>query len=78
MTGPKWSYMVDNCGDGGYFSTNGGIITSPSYPDNYPNNANCLYTISQPIGTVILLKFHIWDIDRISCLYEYYGTCTQG
>ena len=59
-----WSYMVDECGDGGYNSSYGGIITSPSYPGNYPNNADCIYTISQPTGTVILLNFLSMDIEH--------------
>ena len=45
----------DKCG--GYFSTRNGTITSPSYPGNYPTRADCIYTISQPTGTVIMLNF---------------------
>ena len=56
--------MVDECGDGGHFSTNGGIIKSQSYPGNYPDNADCIYTISQPTGTVILLNFLSMDIEK--------------
>ena len=57
-----WSYMTDECGDAGYLSTTGGIIKSPSHPGNYPENADCYYTISQPTGTVILLNFLSMDI----------------
>ena len=66
----KWSYMVDDCQGGDYFSTTGGIITSPSYPDYYPNNADCIYAISQPTGTVILLNFLSMDIEGGWC-YDY-------
>ena len=59
----KWSYMVDECRDDGYFSTTGGILASPSYPDYYPDNADCIYTISQPTGTVILLNFFSMDME---------------
>ena len=51
----------DACG-GGYFSTPNETIASPSYPNNYPSNADCIYTISQPTGTVILLNFLTMDI----------------
>ena len=51
----------DECG-GGYLSTPNGTITSPSYPSNYPNNAECIYIVSQPTGTVILLTFLSMDI----------------
>ena len=53
---------------GGSFRTPNGILTSPSYPLNYPNNAECKYIISQPTGSVILLKFLSMDI-------EYDSTC---
>ena len=60
----------DECG--GYFSTANGTVTSPSYPDNYPGNADCTYTISQPNGNVILLNFLSMDIeDDTSCSYDY-------
>ena len=58
----KWSYNGGACG--GSFTTPNGILTSPSYPDNYPNKANCNYTISQPNGTAILLNFMSMDIQR--------------
>ena len=51
----------DECG-GGYFSTTNGTIASPSYPENYPDNADCIYTIWQPTGNVILLNFLSMDI----------------
>ena len=56
----KWTYKFGGCG--GSFSTPNGMLTSPSYPDNYPEFADCVYTISQPAGTIILLIFHSMDI----------------
>ena len=41
-----------------------GFIFSPSYPENYPDNVDCYYTISQPTGTVILLKFLSMDTEK--------------
>ena len=55
-------YRFDECG-GGYFSTTNGTIASPSYPENYPDNADCIYTIWQPTGTVIMLNFVSMDIE---------------
>ena len=60
----------DGCG--GYFSTTNGTMNSPSYPDNYPANKECIYTIWQPTGNVILLNFHNMDIDGYSGVCEYY------
>lgn len=54
------NYYTGECD--GYFTTKNGTITSPSYPQNYPKNADCVYMISQPIGTVILLRFYTMDI----------------
>ena len=54
------NYRFGECN--GYFSTPNGILTSPSYPDKYPRNADCVYTISQPTGTAIILTFHSMDI----------------
>ena len=63
-------YIFDECG--GYFSTANGTVTSPSYPDNYSDNADCIYTIWQPTGTVIVLNFHSMDIEHhITCDYDY-------
>ena len=53
-----WSYS--SCG--GSFTTPYGILTSPSYPDKYPANADCVYIISQPTDTTIVLTFHRMDI----------------
>ena len=55
---------------GGTFTNPKGLLTSPSYPDNYPKNADCVYTISQPAGTAILLTFHSMDIFFFKC-YDY-------
>ena len=47
----------------GYFSTTDGSISSPSYPNKYPINTDCIYAISQPVGTVILLDFLSMDTE---------------
>ena len=57
---------------GGHFFSPKGIITSPSYPDNYPDDTDCVYTISQTIGTVIRLTFLAMDIEYdTTCKYDY-------
>ena len=45
-------------------STPKGILVSPSYPQNYPNNADCIYIITQPTYTFFKLNFHSMDIDE--------------
>ena len=57
---------------GGYFFTPDGILTSPSFPDKYPNYADCYYYISQPTGSQIKLNFHTLDIEaKEDCPYDY-------
>ena len=58
----QWSYNIGACG--GNFTTPNGILTSPDYPGYYPNNADCIYTISQHTGTVIQLNFSSMDISK--------------
>ena len=73
----QWVYRMGEPGEcGGLFTFPFGSVTSPSYPDNYPDNADCIYTISQPTGNVILLKFITMYIEKkqygtSSCIYDY-------
>ena len=66
----QWIYNIGECG--GSFTAPNGILSSPSYPDNYPDNANCVYTISQPAGTAIVLTLHTMDINYSNtCTFDY-------
>ena len=58
---PQVTYRIGACG--GSFTTPKGILTSPSYPRNYPNDADCIYTISPPDGAYISVSFLSMDID---------------
>jgi len=47
---------------GGVYVASSGNITSPHYPDPYPNNKQCVYVIRQPEGSTItltFLRFHV-------------------
>ena len=62
---PMMTYRVGEVGKcGGIFTFPIGTITSPSHPDFYAPNADCLYTISQPAGRVILLNFISLNLHR--------------
>ena len=69
---PQTTYRIGACG--GNFTHPNGILTSPSYPENYPYDADCLYTISVPLGNVIQLDILSMDIDDQE--YENYGACS--
>ena len=48
---------------GGNYSNANGDLTSPLYPDSYPEAADCVYLISQPNGMYINISFLSMDID---------------
>ncbi|XP_077993791.1 cubilin-like [Glandiceps talaboti] len=56
---------------GGRLDTNLGIITSPSYPNNYPDSASCEWTIQTSSGTTIDFNFTVFDIQGSA------GSCTN-
>ena len=57
---PGTTHRQGKCG--GIFSTLNGIFTSPSYPDYYPQDIDCIYKISTQTGKVILLTFPSLDV----------------
>ena len=64
-----WTY---NIGATLSFTSRNGIISSPSYPENYPDNTDCIYHISQSTDTLILLNFINIDIENdTSCKFDY-------
>lgn len=58
---PQITYRIGECG--GNFTTPSGFLSSPIYPNYYPPNADCIYTMSQSNGTVIWLNFLNVDVE---------------
>ncbi|XP_019641868.1 PREDICTED: cubilin-like [Branchiostoma belcheri] len=50
------------CGNPTVLNANFGSFTSPGYPGNYPNNANCSWQISVNAGEVIAFRFSQFDL----------------
>ena len=48
---------------GGTYSNASGVISSPSYPNAYPEMVDCVYLISQPNGAYVNISFLTMDID---------------
>ncbi len=48
-------YFSGECG--GKHSENEGFITSPGFPDNYPNGKECMHSITVSIDKVVKLVF---------------------
>ena len=61
----QWSYSSSECG--GSFSTLNGLLTSPSYPYEYPQNLDCIYNISPPSGSFLKLTVFMFDIPDGNC-----------
>ncbi|XP_065583655.1 cubilin-like [Artemia franciscana] len=50
------------CGE--VFTNSTGEVTSPGYPDNYPNSvSSCGYLITRPVGRTVLLFFDFIDVE---------------
>ena len=60
-----WSFSGGACG--GNLTNPNGILTSPSYPYNYPNNQDCVYTITQSSDTFLNLKIFVFDLTSKDC-----------
>jgi len=60
---------------GGVYVAQSGNITSPYYPDTYPNNKECEYVIRQPEGSIITLTFLRFNVegsfDSATCYHDY-------
>ncbi|KMQ95009.1 tolloid-like protein 2-like protein [Lasius niger] len=55
------TFMKDACG--GFFDDNNGTITSPSFPETYPGNKNCVWEIIAPPQYRITLNFTHFDLE---------------
>ena len=43
-------------------------LASPGYPDNYPSNMDCNYSVPIPIGMAIKITFIEFDVeDNTEC-----------
>ena len=47
---------------GGDFTAPKGILTTPSFPEEYPEDQICDYTISIPPGKYVILTFKVFDV----------------
>ena len=56
----NWSFNSGSCG--GVLNSQNGIITSPSFPSNYPPAKDCVYDVSVASGQYVYLTFTIMDV----------------
>ena len=49
-----------------------GLITSPNYPNNYPHERECVWTIAAPDGNQVLLNVTDFLLEsHASCAYDF-------
>ena len=59
-------------GCGGVLTEDSASIISPNYPNTYPHNAECIWTIQVPEGNII--NFEVTDLrieEHTNCQYDY-------
>jgi hypothetical protein len=47
------------------------VITSPNYPQNYPDNQYKEYRLEVTAGSVVVLKFTHFTLEDASCMYDW-------
>ena len=58
--------MHDGCG--GVINEVGGVITSPNFPNEYPNDQDCEWHVQLPVGQKVELNF-------LGFVLEQHGGC---
>ena len=53
-----FTYCLVECG-----SVINNTLTSPEYPNNYPNNMDCKYRVPIPPGMAVYINFQDFDVD---------------
>ncbi|KAJ3611231.1 hypothetical protein NHX12_021247, partial [Muraenolepis orangiensis] len=62
--GFKAKYMFSDCG--GWQTGEGGVVSSPNYPDIYPGPSRCAWLLEAPAGHTITLTFSYFNLESHS------------
>lgn len=58
--------------DCAYNETEGGNITSPLYPDKYPNGVKCVWVLQAPVNHTVKLDLKEFHLEKDKkCFYDY-------
>lgn len=69
-TSVQASFLADVCG--GVLTGLSGVLTSPDYPNNYPNNVECRWVIRAVGPTTVKLVFMDFQVEgNEECTYDY-------
>ena len=68
----QWQAGGAECGNQ-IIQSETGQLTSPNYPSNYPDDANCIWTIHTTKGKHLVLTFSDFKLENQNgeCLYDY-------
>ncbi|KTG35393.1 hypothetical protein cypCar_00024599, partial [Cyprinus carpio] len=73
-----WDFPLPYCraddGCGGTLRGQSGVITSPNYPQEYNNNADCTWTVLAEPGDTIALVFSDFQLEEDYDVLEITGT----
>ncbi|XP_014245719.1 cubilin-like isoform X2 [Cimex lectularius] len=64
-----YSFLDTACG--GNFTSDKGQIVSPNFPDNYPRNSECIWTINVSPGNELIYQFSMIQFEKPDCNEEY-------
>ena len=72
-------YTVEETACGGHLHSITGRFASPAYPDSYPTNVECVWTIEAPAGNLVHLFFDTFNIEESeSCNKDYVDIYVDG
>ncbi|XP_065114614.1 cubilin [Paramisgurnus dabryanus] len=70
--GFRATYMASTSGCGGHLFMESGAFNSPNYPDVYPPNAECVWTITSSPGNRLQLSFIMFQLQQSTdCSNDY-------
>ncbi|XP_053408750.1 cubilin-like isoform X2 [Mercenaria mercenaria] len=71
-TGFRATYTKSSSACGGDYTSQHGSFTSPGYPNNYPINTECVWTVSVAPGNRVQLSFSFFNMEvHDNCNYDY-------
>ncbi|XP_076437271.1 cubilin-like isoform X2 [Babylonia areolata] len=72
MTGFRAVYTVSSSSCGGEFTASNGAFVSPSYPNSYPTNRECVWTFRASPGNRVAVAFSMFNLESSSgCTNDY-------
>ena len=56
--------VADNVSCGGHLNGPSGIIQSPNYPSNYPDYADCEWTVTVDSSSIVYFEVLAFDLEQ--------------